>query len=176
MQSVGTAVSDHAIAHSPCIRTQRLVEYSADAENAFLDRLKIVASIANVTELNVGRFIESYNGKPFLTRPQHRFFRVRGRDCLSLRAAPLTAVVQGDGYFEIVIDVHRFCYLARKGLATLRDKHFVDRMVVDIAYVVEARDEEEMPERVVAAHKFSSLQTDRAVPLEVEDSGSEDGE
>lgn len=64
----------------------------------------------------VKRGIYDYNMKPFLTRPQHKFFR-------------------GPNYFEIDLDVHEFSYLPKKVWASIRER--VDECQVDFGLTIE---------------------------------------
>ena len=81
---------------------RRYVNLDIDAEekdmDPLFDRMKIITSLTNPDEAHLGSFektlFSKYNAKPFLSRPQHVFFR-------------------GPNYFEIDIDVHKFAYLCR---------------------------------------------------------------
>lgn len=71
------------------------------------ERLKYVPRIANLAEaadeLKLSRpernLMKTYDGKPVMTRPQHRFYQ--GEIC-------------GKKYFEIDIDSHTYNFVARK--------------------------------------------------------------
>eukprot|EP01006_Ploeotia_vitrea_P049675 TRINITY_DN67365_c8_g2_i1.p2 TRINITY_DN67365_c8_g2~~TRINITY_DN67365_c8_g2_i1.p2 ORF type:complete len:107 (-),score=53.27 TRINITY_DN67365_c8_g2_i1:63-383(-) len=99
-------------------------------------------------------FLHRYNGKPFLTRPQHRFYH-------------------GPDYFEIDIDVHNFTYIARKSAYTfLQGK--LQAMVCDCGLVIEARSEDEMPEQVLGALTLTCLTPENAPEWQPPDKGPDD--
>lgn len=80
--------------------------------------------------------LETYNGQPILTRPQHRFY-------------------QGEGYFEIDVDAHTFNYVARKGLVSVADH--ICRMNVDFGLVLEGQDDDELPEQVLGCVRLCKI-------------------
>jgi hypothetical protein len=113
-------------------------------------RLKAIVKVANMDEVDFGStwnaFMRSYNGKPFLTGPKfHTFY-------------------EGDGYLEVDVDVHRFCFLARKATASFIP-HFC-QLVLDVAFVVEGHDDEEQPEQVLGCLRMSKIDAARTGILE----------
>lgn len=58
------------------------------------------SQLVNGDELDLGStlstVLKNYNAKPFLTGPKYHNFH------------------EGKGYLEVDVDIHRFCYLARK--------------------------------------------------------------
>ena len=80
--------------------------------------------------------LDSYNGQPILTRPQHRFY-------------------YGKGYFEVDVDAHEFCYVARKGLAGVTDH--MGNMIVDFGLVVEGQTDDELPERILGCVRLCKI-------------------
>jgi hypothetical protein len=117
-------------------RLLRRFTSSVPDDASITDRMKIVPVLINTDEVNLGRLLTGYNGKPFLSRPQHRFFR-------------------GANYFEIVIDVHSFTYAARKGAWGFLEK--IGDMLLDLGFVVEAEDDDEMPEQMLACVRVSRM-------------------
>lgn len=80
--------------------------------------------------------MDSYNGQPILTRPQHRFYK-------------------GSNYYEVDVDAHEFNYVARKGLSGV--KEHMKKMIVDFGFVLEGRSDDELPEVVLGCCRLSHL-------------------
>lgn len=85
--------------------------------------------------------LETYNGQPILTRPQHRFY-------------------EGDGYFEVDVDAHEFNFVARKGLVGVSE-HFRN-MVVDFGFVLEGQDDAELPEQILGSVRLCKIDVRQA--------------
>ncbi len=113
------------------------------------ERLKAIARLVNLDEvpLNmlVKRVVQSYsNTLPWMTRPQQQFFK-------------------GPNYLEITFDSHLYRYVARKTFhvfhPTIRDHIF------DLAMVIEADKDEELPEQIWGATRFVRLDVTKCVSL-----------
>lgn len=93
-----------------------------------------MAGLVNPDDLQLGstekKLVQAYNEKPVLSRPQHNFYEVLslgGYQIVNLREKPPVNVSrllrhQGDNYFEVDLDIHRFSYIARKGLDSFRER------------------------------------------------------
>eukprot|EP00035_Acanthoeca_spectabilis_P025508 m.458711 g.458711 ORF g.458711 m.458711 type:complete len:294 (+) comp21570_c0_seq1:76-957(+) len=132
---------------SAAVRT--LVKFITVDDPAFRERLKLICMLCNIDETKfssmVKRGIYDYNMKPFLTRPQHKFFR-------------------GPNYFEIDLDVHEFSYLPKKVWASIRER--VDECQVDIGLTIEGRDDSELPELILAQARVDKYGLHHAVTLQ----------
>jgi hypothetical protein len=109
------------------------------------ERLKYIPRICNCdqacAEAGLSRaeksFMKAYDGKPVMTRPQHRFFR--GPDEMG----------SGRDYLEIDIDSHGYSYVARKGVYSYRN--VLDRLILDSGFVLQGNVAEELPEQILCA-------------------------
>jgi hypothetical protein len=98
---------------------RRFVAADLDDDHMHL-RMKAITRVINIPQCNVSfvtrGLLNTYNSTPFLTRPQHQFYR-------------------GPGYFEISLDVHQFQYLALQGLSGVQSA--INSVVFDFSFVVE---------------------------------------
>lgn len=103
-------------------------------------RFKVITRVVNVEEAQFGRaatpLIRKYNGTPFLAKTTTSFYR-------------------GEGYFEVDIDVHRFSYLARVGLAGVAEQ--MKGLVLDYAFVIQGNLDEELPEQVLGSARLCKI-------------------
>ncbi|ETW04825.1 hypothetical protein H310_03952 [Aphanomyces invadans] len=131
--------------HDPVNPQLRLLKWFLEEDSAVRDRLKAIVMVANPADQKLGRMertlLDTYNGQPIMTRPEHRFYR-------------------GDGYFEVDIDAHIFNYLARKGLTGIT-QHF-GHMVVDFGFVMEGQDDDELPENIFGSGRLCRVDVNTA--------------
>jgi hypothetical protein len=123
---------------------------AAKAGEELKGRLKGIPKIVNIDELDFGsalnKIVQTYNAKPFLTGPKFHSFK------------------SGPNYLECDVDIHRYCYMARKASFGLMSH--LKNMVVDFALVVEAQDEDELPEQVLGCLRLLKIDPSLARPIE----------
>jgi len=108
------------------------------------ERLKYIPRIVNLEAVAAKApfsraeksLMASYDGKPVLSRPQHRFYR-------------------GPGYLEVDLDTHGYSFVARKGIFSYRQ--FLGLMIFDAAFVLQGACEAELPEQVLACARCGFL-------------------
>ncbi|CAI5745810.1 unnamed protein product [Peronospora destructor] len=132
----------------PSFEAVRLLKNFMEAPSWVSERFKAIGIVVNPQEQQLGRaesrLLETYNGQPILTRPQHKFYR-------------------GDGYFEVDVNAHEFNYIARKGLVGV-STHACN-MVVDFGFVLEGQDDCELPEQILGCVRLCKVDVRNAPKL-----------
>ncbi|GMF35365.1 unnamed protein product [Phytophthora fragariaefolia] len=112
------------------------------------ERFKAIGIVVNPQAQHLGRaerhLLETYNGQPILTRPQHRFYR-------------------GTGYFEVDVNAHDFNYIARKGLVGVSDH--ACNMILDFGFVLEGQEDNELPEQILGCVRLCKVDVRQAPSL-----------
>lgn len=105
-----------------------------DSSSTWFGRFKLILRCENIEAFGLPGFITSYNGKPVLLRN--------------------TGNIQNKGgkYAEMDINVHRFSSVPKKGLSVMMDRF--DRMDISIAFCIEGREDDEMPEVVLGCTRI----------------------
>lgn len=113
----------------------------APTDPAWRGRFKVINSCSNLEELGVPQFIVSYNAKPVLIRKTGTLFR--GKDSL-----------------EMDIHVHKFAAVAKRSIHLLSSK--CGQMYMQIGFVIEGREDNELPECLFACVGVNRPQEDKA--------------
>lgn len=107
-------------------------------------RLKIIPRVVNVDEFAEKgplskaekKLLTTYNEKPILTRPQHKFY-------------------SGPNYFEIDFDLHSYAFIARKALGSMMPR--IHHVVFENAFLIQGNRQEELPEYMLACLRLHRI-------------------
>lgn len=102
----------------------------------------------NFEELGFPSMITAYNGKPVLIRRTGSIFT-------------------GPGYLEMNIHVHKFANMAKQSIYMLTSR--CNTMYMNIGFVIEGREDKELPETLFACVAVNRPQEDQAEFLFDED-------
>jgi len=121
-----------------------LVEWCKYAVDDFdiRGRFKAMALVDNIGELDLPSMVASYNGKPTLIT----------------HSGTLT---RGDDLLQLDINIHRFAFVARKGLDYVKEK--LELGDIRIGFTIEAREDEYLPEQMLGCafvKKFKRSRTE----------------
>lgn len=109
---------------------------------------KTIVQVANPEDLDIGmmgnKMIKQYNGKPFLSNVSH--------------------TVENDGEtIAVISDVHTFGYMLKNFY--FNQQQVVQKSVVDMAYVIEGRQADHLPEQILASVRLHNLDINIAKDL-----------
>ncbi|KAE9281380.1 hypothetical protein PF008_g27899 [Phytophthora fragariae] len=132
----------------PPLQAVRLLKGFMQPQSWVSERFKAIGIVVNPEEQKLGRaerhLLETYNGQPILTRPQHQFYR-------------------GNGYFEVDVNAHDFNYVARKGLVGVSDH--ACNMILDFGFVLEGQEDHELPEQILGSVRLCKVDVRQAPSL-----------
>eukprot|EP00471_Norrisiella_sphaerica_P007643 CAMPEP_0184493300 /NCGR_PEP_ID=MMETSP0113_2-20130426/25631_1 /TAXON_ID=91329 /ORGANISM="Norrisiella sphaerica, Strain BC52" /LENGTH=379 /DNA_ID=CAMNT_0026878511 /DNA_START=170 /DNA_END=1309 /DNA_ORIENTATION=+ len=102
---------------------------------------KNVVSVANFKDIGLNyyltKYIKNYNAKPWLSRSpdMHKF---KGRD-----------------YYEVDVDIHVYNYIGLRFMYELKGS--LNKLIVDVGFVVQSEKDDEMPETLLGGGRLSHI-------------------
>uniref|UniRef100_A0A7S2U9P4 Protein ENHANCED DISEASE RESISTANCE 2 C-terminal domain-containing protein n=1 Tax=Attheya septentrionalis TaxID=420275 RepID=A0A7S2U9P4_9STRA len=126
---------------SPAVRL--LVEWCrrSETDDTFRGRFKCMGVVEDIEKTKIPSFIQGYNGKPALVQKSGKYRRY-------------------GNYAEAWVNIHGWSFACKKGLAALRPK-FPD-FILNTGFTIEARDDEELPEVLLAGVRVIHLDPTQA--------------
>eukprot|EP00911_Craspedida_sp_UC1_P000774 UC1_evm1s593 len=135
---------------SPAVQLYAKWCETAEGDVKMRQRMKILALLANADEMRINTIFKKFNGKPVLVTRSGSLHRG-----------------EGNAYLEQCVNVHMFGMLARKGLSSQLGR--VEDMCVNLAFTIEGRVDEELPERVLGTCAAYQLPLSKACLLRGDD-------
>ena len=102
--------------------------------------MKVIASCLNLEELGMPSIVISYNAKPVLIRKTSSIFKK-------------------PSYIELCIHVFKFANLAKSSIHMVTSR--CGSMFMEVGFVIEGRDDSELPETLIGCTSINRPQEDK---------------
>jgi len=126
---------------------------NSDLNSKYRERFKVLPFFVNLKECKIEGMVRTivtrFNGKPFLSRPEHEF---KNGVLTQINSKGQSVEIE---YHNITVDGYRFPYLARSTCYSLLDNS--STYIIDMGFCIEAREDEEMPEQTIGHVRFNYL-------------------
>jgi len=133
----------------PSIQLARRFMSETGPEGKMKERLKLICQMSNSDDLDLGKvekgICQNYNGLPFLFRSYNAQYH------------------KGQGWFEADFDGHKSGFATRLGRYSLLG--WTEKIVANVAVLVESQTDEEMPERILGCATLHRLISRNATPF-----------
>jgi len=136
---------------SPAVRHLIRFVKEAQSKKDMRRRFKLIGMVMNMAEIGLPSFLRGYNGKPAIINKSGQLFFGK------------TSGPNPYSYMEMDILVHTFAFIARKGLYSVRDS--ISRMSLRAGFVIQAEDDDEMPECLFGCTALFNLNYAQALPV-----------
>ena len=149
----------------PAVRLLARWFATAASDAAFRGRFKAMCVVDDIESLGFPGFINGHNGKPVLITQSGTLVRKLGGETSTTSASGTSSSSSSSSpdadSAELHINVFQFNIIARKALHSMRPKF--SSMGLNVAFTLEGRDDEDLPEVVLGCAKLNGLQLDAAM-------------
>lgn len=146
-------VRDQEMAQHPMYNAVRLFDQwclrSSEDDPKFMGRFKLITSADNLEEMGLPKWIASWNGKPVLIK----------------RSGTTGFLYQKPSCMEFEVTFHPFPWATKKAIQYMRDQAF-HLALVNFGFVIEGRDDSELPEVLVGLCQLCYPNAEQAVHSE----------
>ena len=129
---------------SPAVKLFALWAEKAQTDPTWRSRFKVIASCLNLEELGMPSVVINFNAKPVLIRRTGSVFK-------------------GPRYLEMCIHVHKFANLAKQSIHLVTSR--AGLMYMECGFVIEGRNDDELPETLICCAAINRPQEDNQVFL-----------
>mmetsp|Transcript_4686 Transcript_4686/g.9415 ORF Transcript_4686/g.9415 Transcript_4686/m.9415 type:complete len:363 (+) Transcript_4686:14-1102(+) len=134
-------------------------------DSACMGRFKAMCMIDDIEKQGFPSFISKFNGKPVLINKSGTFVRYCEGDGHGTLVKDDGGTSKACKAINMLINVHVFAFIARKGLFSLQQSF--KKMRLNVAFTIEGRTDEELPEVVLGCCKLSEIDMDKFRVLDI---------
>eukprot|EP00658_Telonema_sp_P-2_P043541 TRINITY_DN31476_c0_g1_i1.p1 TRINITY_DN31476_c0_g1~~TRINITY_DN31476_c0_g1_i1.p1 ORF type:complete len:281 (-),score=63.96 TRINITY_DN31476_c0_g1_i1:299-1141(-) len=120
---------------------------SAPMDGEMAARIKLIGMVVNWEETRFPSMFKGFNGKPVLVTKSGSWY---------------STWKDGQGHAELDVNLAHWAYMPRKALSSLWSD--IGDSLFDFGVVIEAREEEEMPEQMLVGGRLNHLMLDGEIP------------